>query len=476
MEVTTITISVIIPVFREEDRINNTIQALMDIKGKNRVEIIVVDGDTGGSTIHCIEDTGIIKLISKKGRSIQMNKGADAASGEILLFLHADTMLPENGFARIEEVIESRKCVAGAFNYYTKSMNPFMKFIYYTSYLRSRTSRIAYGDQAVFIRKDYFEKIGKYPEIPLMEDVELMKQIKKNKDNLCILKDRVKTSTRRYEEEGMIYGWLRNHKVRILYHFGVSPERLIKFYPDTRERRKSDCGLILFLKFPQKGKVKTRLAKDLGDSITLKLYRCFIRDMLEKLRRLPYSLHLFAVPPEKIPALRRWLGKTGPFSLHPQEGCSLGERMKHAFEKMFQAGYESCIITGSDLPDLPLSVPAEAFGALKTHEAVIAPTPDGGYYILGFQRRHFCKAVFENIKWSTELVFQQTMTVFKQKKIRVKILREWQDVDDFNDLEDLIKRNMKVDGESNASRTMKFLMKHKDKIMRKRKGEKNEEI
>ena len=69
-----------------------------------------------------------------------------------------------------------------------------------------------------------------------MEDVELMKRIKKNNDKICILKDKVKTSARRYEEEGMIYGWLRNHKVRILYHLGVPPERLIKYYPDTRRK------------------------------------------------------------------------------------------------------------------------------------------------------------------------------------------------------------------------------------------------
>jgi len=238
-EVMTIKISVIIPVFNEEDRINAAVWSLEEIKGSNSVEIIVVDGDDSGSTINCInciKDTDIIKRTSKKGRAVQMNKGAEIASGEILLFLHADTMLPENGFEKIKEVIKKEKYVGGAFNHSTESMNLFLKHIYYTSYLRSRTSRIAYGDQAIFIRKDYFEKIGRYPEIPIMEDVELMKRIKQNKDNVCILKDKVKTSARRYEEEGMIYGWLRNHMVRILYHLGFPPERLIKFYPDIRRK------------------------------------------------------------------------------------------------------------------------------------------------------------------------------------------------------------------------------------------------
>ena len=132
--------------------------------------------------------------------------------------------------------MESGKYVGGAFSYAIQSRHLFLRYIYYTSYLRSRISRIAYGDQAIFFRKDYFEKIGGYPEIAIMEDVALMKRIKKNKDRIYILKDGVITSTRRYETEGIIHGWLRNHRMRILYFFGVSPERLIKYYPDTREK------------------------------------------------------------------------------------------------------------------------------------------------------------------------------------------------------------------------------------------------
>jgi rSAM/selenodomain-associated transferase 2 len=237
-EDTTIMISVIIPVFKEEGCISGTIRSLLETKGEDPGEIIVVDGDESGSTIDSIkiQNNRIIKLIAPRGRAVQMNKGAAQASGDILLFLHADTLLPEKGFEKIRQTMESGKYAAGAFNYAIQSRNLFLRHIYYTSYLRSRISRIAYGDQAIFIRKDYFEKIGGYPEIPLMEDVELMKRIKKNKDKICILKEGVITSARRYEEEGIIHGWLRNHKVRILYYFGVSPQRLAKYYPDTRQK------------------------------------------------------------------------------------------------------------------------------------------------------------------------------------------------------------------------------------------------
>ena len=225
-----------------------------------------------------------------------------------------------------------------------------------------------------------------------------------------------------------------------------------------------DCGLVFFLKYPQKGKIKTRLAKVIGDSVTLELYQCFIRDMLDKLKRLPYPLHLFIAPPGKVPAMHRWLGEDYSISFHPQEGNDLGERMKNAFENMFQSGPDYCILMGSDFPDLPLAVPAAALAELKTNEAVIAPTVDGGYYLLGFQRDHFCRAVFQNLEWSTDRVFQQTMNIFQQKNLRVKTLPRWRDVDDIEDLEDLLERNIDGKSEFQDSRTMRFLIKHKEKI------------
>lgn len=457
-----IKISVIIPVFREEDRINATIGSLVKMKGNHSVEIIVVDGDHCGSTIQCINEPTVIRITAEKGRAIQMNTGAAKAAGDILLFLHADTILPEKGFDKIKAVMETGKYAAGAFNYDIESRNLFLRFIYYTSYLRSKISRITYGDQGIFIRKDYFEKIGGYPEIPIMEDVELMKKIKKNKDKICVLKEGVKTSARRYEEEGIIHGWMRNHRMRILYFFGISPERLVKYYPDTRRKKQNECGLVLFLKYPQKGTIKTRLAKVIGDSFALQLYERFIRDMLDKLTSLPYDLHIFAAPPDKVTAMCQWLGRDLP--VHAQEGRDLGERMKRTFGKMFQLGYKSCVLMGSDFPDLPGSVLSDAFEGLKTAGAVIAPAVDGGYYLIGFQRLHFCESVFQNVAWSTDRVFQQTMEIFKQEKVQVKILQKWWDVDDLDELKEFMERNK--NSESRNSRTMRFLLQHQEKIFK----------
>ena len=206
--------------------------------GERFPEIIVVDGDPGGSTINAIHNKEIITLQSPKGRSMQMNRGAQAASGDILLFLHADTYLPETAMKSIKGKMASGKYAAGAFNLSSKGMNLFMKHIYITHYWRSCITRIAYGDQAIFILKDYFMQLGGYPEIPIMEEVVLMKKIKQNKDKICILKDKVRTSPRRYDEDGQVFNWLRNHRIRILYCFGKEPEELAKLYPETRRKNR----------------------------------------------------------------------------------------------------------------------------------------------------------------------------------------------------------------------------------------------
>ena len=227
-------------------------------------------------------------------------------------------------------------------------------------------------------------------------------------------------------------------------------------------------GIIFFLKYPRKGKIKTRLAKAYGDTFVLKLYECFIRDMLEKLESIDVEcdVHLFLTPSDKITAMRRWLNKENKdYPIHPQEGKGLGQRMENAFKHMFQQHYEDCILVGSDFPDLPAAVLAEAFNSLRTSDAVIGPAADGGYYLLGFQRKKFCEAVFQGIKWSTDSVFRETKKTFKNEKLRVKILLQWWDVDNVQDLAAFFERNMYSD--FSESRTMKFLITNQEELLKK---------
>lgn len=222
-------VSIIIPVYREEQNINNTINHIYNTQSGD-FEIIVSDSEPNQSTLKVIEKTEVIKVVSEKGRAKQMNKGVVQSQGEILLFLHADTILPDNAVEEINKIIEQDNYMAGAFDFKINSTKTIFRIIEKISSLRSRITRLPYGDQAIFIRKYYFLSIGKYKEYPLMEDVELMQKIKKDKKDIFIINTPVITSPRRWEKEGVIYCTLRNWSLIIMYFLGVSPEKLVNLY------------------------------------------------------------------------------------------------------------------------------------------------------------------------------------------------------------------------------------------------------
>lgn len=222
--------SIVIPVLNKQDQINTLIEHVHSQDYEGACEIIVADGDPQGRTIKVIRDENVISITSKKGRASQMNAGAELAHGEVLIFLHADTKLPPNALEKISQVLEDAKYVGGAFDLGIDSDSLLLKYIATRTRFRSRLNRIPYGDQAIFIRRSYFDEIGRFKDIPLMEDVELMRRIKKRGDKIFILRDRVKTSARRWEKEGIFYTTLRNRLLVGLYYVGVSPDKLAKYY------------------------------------------------------------------------------------------------------------------------------------------------------------------------------------------------------------------------------------------------------
>ena len=159
-----------------------------------------------------------------------MNEGAALAEGNTLLFLHVDTRLPKDALGLIGSVMENNRYVAGAFDLGIKSSKPIFRIIERAASLRSRVTRIPFGDQGIFIRKDYFMKVGGYREIPVMEDVEIMDRIKKQGGRIYIIPRKVSTDSRRWEQEGVVRCTLRNWMLQILYFLGVSPHKLARFY------------------------------------------------------------------------------------------------------------------------------------------------------------------------------------------------------------------------------------------------------
>jgi len=208
----------------------------------------------------------------------------------------------------------------------------------------------------------------------------------------------------------------------------------------------SDTAIILFVKAPIQGHVKTRLAKGLDASIVTGLYKCFVDDIIHKITAARLPLIIFYDPPGSLPMMRAWLGDNQTYAV--QTGNTLGERMEQAFRQVFAAGIRRAVLMGSDLPDLPGKTLTLAFSALNTHDAVIGPSSDGGYYLIGFTSQAFTAHVFQGIKWSTDEVYPATLDRFAEGHLSIEQLPPWQDIDTLNDLLTLIKSLKKNPGHS----------------------------
>ncbi len=228
--------SIIIPVLHEGERILSAIDRIHALGPVEPYEIIVVDGASDLDTLRFLRGRkDVTAVAAATGRARQMNRGADVARGEILLFLHADTELPPGALGKIKEVIHGTEAVAGAFDLGIASGKRVFRIIERAASIRSRLTRIPYGDQALFMKKEYFDRIGGFREIPLMEDIELMRRIKKQGGRIHILRERVMTSPRRWEKEGILLCTLRNWAISTFYYLGVPPETLNRFYRHGRD-------------------------------------------------------------------------------------------------------------------------------------------------------------------------------------------------------------------------------------------------
>jgi rSAM/selenodomain-associated transferase 2 len=224
-------ISIIIPVFNEAEGIDRTLRQFSHVTpDASPHEIIVVDGDAGGGTIRAISTPGIITTVGPRGRAWQMNHGASLASGEVLLFLHADTLLPVNALPKIAAALSGRIDAWGAFALGIASTRPVYRLIEAAVGIRTRLTRIPYGDQAIYMTKRLFHSVGGYPPIPIMEDVALVSRIKDQAAEMFLIPDKVSTSPRRWEEEGIVYCTLRNWLLVTCYFLGARPESLAKHY------------------------------------------------------------------------------------------------------------------------------------------------------------------------------------------------------------------------------------------------------
>jgi len=218
--------------------------------------------------------------------------------------------------------------------------------------------------------------------------------------------------------------------------------------------------ILLFIRVPARGKIKSRLALAIGDDAVLELYKNFILDIIDTIENSGYPFRIFFHPRDSGEALARWLGHRHQYM--PQGGNDLGENMERAFVQIFTEGFTSVVLLGSDIPDLTPVVLHEALESLRTNDVVIGPSADGGYYLIGCNKGAFLPNIFHGIAWGTDTVFAETISILHRESLRVHLVPEWQDVDTQDDLKSLFERNR--DTVFDKSRTMSYLMKNRGRF------------
>lgn len=230
-------ISIIIPTLNEAACIAPALAALEPLR-KRGSEIIVVDGGSSDATAAIASALGAKVVTSAAGRARQQNTGAAAARGDILLFLHVDTQLPNTAYDDIQNALSPPAATAwGRFDVTLRADPPpgpsMLRVIAGMMNLRSRLTGIATGDQAIFVRKSVFERVGGFPEIALMEDIALSRLLKKIAPPVCV-RSQVETSARRWQTQGVWRTMVLMWALRLGYWCGVSPENLARWYRNVR--------------------------------------------------------------------------------------------------------------------------------------------------------------------------------------------------------------------------------------------------
>jgi len=219
-------ISIVIPVLDEAGHIAAALAALAPLRAQG-AELIVVDGGSRDGTPALCRGLADAVLAAPCGRAVQMNAGARAASGAVLLFLHADTALPEGALTLIAQA--QARAAWGRFDVTISGRSRLLPVVAALMNARSRLTGIATGDQALFVRRDAFDAVGGFPEQPLMEDIELSKRLRRVGAPAC-LRAKVRTSGRRWDRRGAWRTILLMWRLRLLYWLGVPAERLAAAY------------------------------------------------------------------------------------------------------------------------------------------------------------------------------------------------------------------------------------------------------
>ncbi len=431
-------LSIIIPTLNEEREIVSTLSSLQPLR-KEGVEVILSDGGSVDETLSLASPLVDCIVRAPKGRARQMNAGAALAKGRYILFLHADTQLPDKLQQLVAQWYE-KNIDWGFFRIKLSGSHFFLRLVARGINIRSSITTLGTGDQCLFFKRQFFWEVGGFSDIPLMEDVEINYRCR-SRISPYIVNQEVVTSSRLWKKNGIVKTVLKMWWLRLQYMIGVSPQVLVKkYYPHFFSDSPSyspqypyeTCSFAQFAKAPRLGEVKTRMQPYLTkeQSFDLHLYlveQCFNQLALAKLA--PQTLWLTSDAESSFPGL-----SIEEQRLFVQQGRDLGERMSNAVATLL--GFDQCagvVLVGSDCPFMNKAYLSEAMAAMCLDvDVVVGPASDGGYVLLGLRRN--IPELFCDMDWGTDRVLQQTLDKCQQLNLAVYQLPALPDIDRPEDL------------------------------------------
>ncbi|MCW9046893.1 MAG: TIGR04283 family arsenosugar biosynthesis glycosyltransferase [Gammaproteobacteria bacterium] len=422
-------ISFIIPTLNEAEHISLTLDRLQVSRQRGH-EVILSDGASHDNTLLLSKDKIDDHINSTPGRAVQMNAGAKIASGDILCFLHADTKTPENIDELILESLTARNKQSfhwGFFNIKLSGRDWPFRIIEWLINKRSCLSHVATGDQAIFIDKHSFKKINGFSNIPLMEDIEISKRLRKTSRPVCIKKSPLITSSRRWEKHGITSTVLLMWQLRLRYFLGASPATLAKTYkPHKQITSPNKQQLIVFIKAPIPGFCKTRLTPYLSPEEASDFYESLVKNCFNKITAIKNTdISIYTYPDINHPFIKK-ISQQYSTTCHLQSGENLGERMFNALNESLKT-YDKSILIGTDCPLLDQSYLEQAFKALEQDDIVLGPADDGGYVLVGASKIE--AQLFNNINWGTDSVLKQSLHNANKAAYKTHLLDTLWDVD-----------------------------------------------
>lgn len=430
-------VTIVVPVYNEVpdaqlDSLSPRIKSLLGLLRPSD-ELILVDGGSADASWPALQKLAklpqVISIQSAKGRARQMNAGAALAKGKILLFLHADT---EMGKAAWFEFLEKATAhedslLWGRFNVRIVGASKWLPMVAWFINKRSRFSKICTGDQALFVGRELFLQVGQYPDQALMEDIELCKRLKRNAATRFVpIQQAVITSGRRWDTHGTWPTIFLMWRFRFQYWRGVSAQELARQYADARG--KLPVTVAVFAKYPQAGRVKTRLKPMLGAEGCAHFARYLLLSTLDKLAGVNVALWTDGGSEKQWESLLQ--GRA--VKRYQQPEGHLGVRMQAAVQRHLHFA-EVVVLLGPDAVQFTVNDLRALEKAAKQHELAFIPALDGGYVALACTR--CIPAMFsEHILWGTGSVAEQTKVELNKRGVQAKWLDAQLDIDEPADL------------------------------------------